>query len=132
MLISGQKDGDAQFSKMGTYKLVPGRLVQSRPVYQHHIPSREGEFVPSNCYLYQAATGQWVLGTAKTLEAGVGCYCFAQGDPITPDKVTGTWFSCPEGISVNASEFVRSPKFSVKRAPTGSAHLTLTPCCIVM
>ena len=87
--------------------------------------------VPRDCYLYQAATGQWVIGTAETLEAGVGCWCFVEGGgATTPNQVRGrAWYAHPHGLSTNASEFVRSPNLRVE--PVCARHPGRCGPCVI-
>jgi hypothetical protein len=109
IVVEGQVQGDCHADKMGIYKLMEGKEVNQRGVWQ--MSGGHELFV----YYASKTSGvpKWWISNRKGMEAGMDVGCIqVSSNALTPDKATETWNVAYNGM------WPAAPKMKIR------AHIT--------
>jgi hypothetical protein len=99
IMVEGQEEGDPEYCCMGMYKLVEGKMVRGRGVWQH-----EGGIE----YFMSYSSRSWWISSKKTMEASKSTgWITVESSALTPDRATAQW------CVIDGSSFRNAPKLRV-------------------
>jgi hypothetical protein len=105
IILAGQQQGDQNAGLMGVYKLMEGKEVNGRGVWQ-----MAGGW---DHFMYYSDDKEWWVGDRENMEAGRDeGWMYVDSAALTPDQVTETWVvSTPDGKT-----WVNTPEVMARRA----------------
>jgi uncharacterized protein YuzB (UPF0349 family) len=111
IMVEGQEKGDCQHSRMGMYKLMEGKVVKGRGVWQHQGGIK--------FFMYYTSMSWWI-SRKEDMEAGKAAgWITVESSALTPDRATAQWHVC------DSSTFHDAPKLRVYVMSAEQQHAEL-------